>query len=154
MKFVNSSNGKTYTVEDWYFDACKLGVLASNPNAATQQFENLFMGCVDHIKGKVKQYSSLQSFLEAHSYTQEANMWYLDAVNSIPLAASSCTIFEVPDYIGNYVVACDGETCYCLEYENEVVYNLAHGCDLFDNMYVNQTRCPELAKYLVSLMQV
>lgn len=149
MKFVNSNNGKTYTVEDWYFKASILGI---DLNVATQEFEDVFIGCVDHIKGKVKQYSSLQSFLNAHSYTQQANKWYLDAVNSIPLDASSCTIFEVPDYTTSYVVACDGETCYCLDREDQVVYNLANGCDLFNDMYGNQTRCPELAKYLVSLM--
>ena len=146
MQYVNTNNGKTYTVEDWYLKACMLGI---DPNVATQEFEGLFMGCVDHIKGKVKQYSSLHSFLDAHSYTQEANMWYLDAVNSISLDASSCTIFEVPDYTASYVVACDGETCYCLEYEQdpEIVYDLAkgHGTD-------ESTACPELAKYLISLM--
>jgi hypothetical protein len=152
MQYVNTSNGKTYTVEDWYLDACKLGVIAHDPNVATQKFEGIFMGCVDHIKGKVKQYSSLHSFLDAHSYTQEANMWYLDAVNSIPLDASSCTIFEVPDYTASYVVACDSETCYCLEYEEdpEVVYNLAEGYGT-DEMKKG-TACPELAKYLISLM--
>lgn len=149
MQYVNTSNGETYTVEDWYLEARRLGI---GLNITTQEFEKLFMGCVDHIKGKVKQYSSLQSFLDAHSYTQEANKWYLDAVNSIPLDASSCTVFEVPDYTYNYVVACDGETCYCLDREDQVVYNLANGCDLFNDMYGNQTCCPELAKYLIGLM--
>lgn len=146
MQYVNTSNGKTYTVEDWYLKACMQGI---DLNVATQQFENFFMGCVDHIKGKVKQYSSLHSFLDAHSYTQEANKWYLDAVNSIPLDASSCTVFEVPDYTFSYVVACDGNTCYCLEYEAdpEVVYNLAEGYGTDES-----TACPELAKYLLSLM--
>lgn len=149
MQYVNTINGKTYTVEDWYFDACKLGVLADDPNVATQEFENLFMGCVDHIKGKVKQYSSLHSFLSAHSYTHEANTWYFDSVNSIPFAAGSYTIFEVPDYVANYVVVCDGKTCYCLEYEEcpEVVYDLAKGYGTDES-----TACPELAKYLLSLM--
>lgn len=149
MQYVNTNNSKTYTVEDWYLDARKLGI---NLNVATQEFEDVFMGCVDHIKGKVKQYSSLQSFLNAHSYTQQANKWYLDAVNSIPLDVSSCTIFEVPDYTTSYVVACDGKTCYCLEYEEspEVVYNLAEGYGT-DEVKKN-TACPELAKYLISLM--
>lgn len=149
MQYVNTSNSKTYTVEDWYLKACMHGI---DLNVATQQFENFFMGCVDYIKGTVKQYSSLQSFLDAHSYTQEANKWYLDAVNSISLDASSCTVFEVPDYTFSYVVACDGKTCYCLDREDQVVYDLAKGCDLFNDMYGNQTRCPELAKYLIELM--
>lgn len=146
MQYVNAINGKTYTVEDWYLDVRKLGI---ELNIATQEFENFFMGCVDHIKGKAKQYSSLQSFLYAHSYTQEVNMWYLDAVNSIPLDASYCTVFEVPDYTYNYVVACDGKTCYCLDYElnPKVVYNLAEGYGTDES-----TACPELAKYLLSLM--
>lgn len=147
MQYVNTSNGKTYTVEDWYLKACmQQGI---DINVATQKFDGLFMGCVDHIKGKVKQYSSLHSFLDAHSYTQEANKWYLDAVNSISLDASSCTVFEVPDYTFSYVVACDGKTCYCLEYETdpEVVYNLAEGYGTDES-----TACSELAKYLLSLM--
>lgn len=51
MQYVNTSNGETYTVEDWYLKACMQGI---DLNVATQEFEGLFMGCVDHIKGKVK----------------------------------------------------------------------------------------------------
>ena len=89
-------------------------------------------------------------------FDEEDKRWYIDAMNSIPLSFESCTMFEVPcdTYVTGYIVACDGETCYCLDREVQVVYNLANGCDLFNDMYGNQTRCPELAKYLVSLMQV
>lgn len=36
MQYVNTSNGKTYTVEDWYLEARRLGI---ELNIATQEFE-------------------------------------------------------------------------------------------------------------------
>lgn len=112
----------------------------------------LYMGDVSNIKGCVKRYSSVNEFVSANSFTHEASSFYVNAVNSIYFANNSYTILEVPDYCCNYVVACDGETCYCLGYEMDTacVYNLAEGCE--DSKLRKATADPKLAKYLLSLM--
>jgi hypothetical protein len=147
MKYVSPQTGKVYAIEEWaandpYVRSIGLEKFANAENSA-------YDGCVNHVINYIKKHEGMKWMLDdSVRFSDRDKLWYIDAMNSIPLSFKSCTMFEVTGYI----VACDGETCYCLDQEDQVVYNLAHGCDLFNDMYGNQTRCPELAKYLISLM--
>ena len=153
MKYVSPQTGKVYAIEEWaandpYVRSIGLEEFANAENSA-------YDGCVNHIVNYINKHKGMQWLLSDNTrFSYRDMLWYIDAMHGIPLSITSCTMFEVPcdKYVTGYIVACDGETCYCLDREDQVVYNLAHGCDLFNDMYGNQTRCPELAKYLISLM--
>lgn len=147
MKYVSPQTGKVYAIEEWaandpYVRSIGLEKFANAENSS-------YDGCVNHIVSYIRKHEGMQWLLSDNTrFSYRDMLWYIDAMHSIHLSITSCTMFEVTGYI----VACDGETCYCLDREDQVVYDLAQGFDLSNDMYGNQTRCPELAKYLISLM--